>query len=85
MSFTKVIAVFFNFLGALFCLLAVIAGGMSVTALLERMRHGRGIMFADVEFFVLTALALLVLGLVLLVAARQLTKRISGPSSGSKV
>jgi hypothetical protein len=85
MSFAKVISVVFNLLGALLCLLAIIAGGISATALVERIQHGRGIMFADVEFFALTALALLVPGLALLMVARHLTRRVSREKSEKTV
>jgi hypothetical protein len=85
MSFAKVISVVFNLLGALLCLLAIIAGGISATALVERVQHGRGIMFADVEFLALMALVLLVPGLALLMVARRLTKRVSSEKSESTV
>ncbi len=77
MSFAKVVSVVFYLLGALLCLLAIIAGGFSATALVARIQHGPGIMFADVEFFALTGLAFLVPGLALLIAARHLKKRVS--------
>lgn len=83
MSFSKVVLVIFNLLGALLCLFATIAGSISAIALVERIQHGRGIMFADVEFFALTALALLLPGLLLLYVARILSKRVSqGKSEG---
>jgi hypothetical protein len=85
MSFAKVISVVFNLLGAFLCLLAVIAGGISATALVERVQHGRGIMFADVEFLALTALVVLVPGLALLMVARRLAKRVSREKSENTV
>jgi uncharacterized membrane protein len=77
MSINKVVTVVFNLLGAMLCLLAVVAGGISAKALVARIQHGRGIMFADAEFFALTALAFLVLGLMLLIAAKYINRRVS--------
>ncbi len=85
MSFTKALSVVFNLVGALLCILAIIAGGFSATALVERIQHGRGIMFADVEFFALAALAFLVPGLTLLIVARHLTRRVSRGKSENMV
>ena len=85
MSFARAISVVFYLLGALLCLLAIIAGGISATALAERIQHGRGVMFADVEFFALIALALLVPGIVLLLVARHLTRRVSREKSENTV
>jgi hypothetical protein len=83
MSFARVVSVISNLLGALLCLFAIIASGISATALVERIQHGRGIMFADVEFFGLAALVLLLAGLLLLFVARKLSKRASQPKSES--
>ena len=80
MKFAKVVSVVFNLFGALLCLLAIIAGGFSATALVERIQHGPGIMFADVEFFALTGVMFLVPGLALLIVARHLKKRVSRES-----
>lgn len=77
MSFAKVASVVFYLFGVLLCLLAIIAGGFSATALVERIQHGPGMMFADVAFFALAALALLVPGLALLFLAKQLALRAS--------
>jgi hypothetical protein len=85
MSITKVISVVLNLLGALLCLLAIIAGGASAAALVERMQHGRGGMFADVEFLALAAVVLLVPGAALLMAARRLARRASREKSESTV
>jgi hypothetical protein len=85
MSFAKVASVVFYLFGVLLCLLAIIAGGVSATSLLERIQHGRGIMFADVEFFALAALAFLVPGLTLLFVAKHLSGRASRGKSESTV
>lgn len=74
MSLKKIISAVFTILGSLCCLAAFIAAGFSITALFERAQHGRGIMFADVEFLALAALALLVPGIALLYAGRKLKK-----------
>lgn len=70
----KIISIICIILGAFCCLAAFIAAGFSITALLERSQHGRGIMFADVEFLALAALAFLLPGIALLFAGRKLKK-----------
>ena len=80
MTVAKVVSVVFNLMGASLCLLAIIAGGFSATALVARIQHGPGIMFADVEFFALTGVAFLVPGVALLIVARQLKKRVPAGS-----
>ena len=82
MSIIKAVSGVFNLLGAFLCLLAIIAGGVFVTALVERTQHGLGIMFADVEFVGLTALALFVSGLSLLMVGSCLKR--GGSRSKSK-
>lgn len=49
------------FIGAILLLCASLSGIAALSSLAERMRHGSGLMFADVEFF---ALASAVLGLI---------------------
>ena len=77
MSSTRVVSVALTLVGGLLCLGAAIAGGLSATAFVSRIRNGRGIMFADAEFLALAALALLVPGLTLLVVGRHLGRRSS--------
>jgi hypothetical protein len=59
--------------GGLLLLIAVVAGGASILSLLERIQHGPGLMFADVEFFGLIALIAVILGAATLFAARKLS------------
>jgi hypothetical protein len=58
--------------GALMLLLGMISGGASLLALVERHRHGSGLMFADVEFFGLLALVCCVLGVFSLLVAKRI-------------
>jgi hypothetical protein len=56
----------------LLLLIALVSGGASILSLIERMKHGPGLMFADVEFFGLIALIAVILGAATLFAARKL-------------
>ena len=46
------------FIGAILVLCAFLSGIAALSSLAERMRHGSGPMFADVEFFALAAAVL---------------------------
>jgi hypothetical protein len=59
--------------GGLLLLIALVFGGASVLALIARVQHGRGLMFADVEIFGFIALIAAVLGVAGLFAARKLS------------
>jgi hypothetical protein len=84
MRFTQVVSVAFRLLGGLLCFFALIAAGFSANALVERLQHGRGLMFADVEFLALAAVVLLVPGLLLLFVASRLSRRVrDGESQGA--
>ncbi len=74
MRVSLVVSVVLGIIGALFLLLALGAGLVSVSALVDRMRYGRGIMFADVEFFGLLSLVSGVLGTIMVIAANKLSK-----------
>lgn len=74
MSLSRVVSAIFSILGTLFSTLALVAGGFFFVAFVERIQHGRGIMFADVEFLGLMAAAFLVPGLLLLWLARRIGK-----------
>ena len=60
-------------LGGLLLLITLVFGGASVLALIARVQHGRGLLFADVEFFGMIALIVAVLGAAVLFAARKLS------------
>jgi hypothetical protein len=62
-------------IGALTLLLAIITGVTAAIALIARIRHGPGIMFADVEILVLFTLFLVVVGVPLLWLGRMLNRR----------
>lgn len=46
------------FAGGFFALCAFLSGAAALSALAERLQHGSGLMFADVEFFALAAAVL---------------------------
>jgi hypothetical protein len=59
--------------GGLLLLIALVFGGASIFALISRVQHGRGLLFADVEFFGMIALIAVILGAAILFAARKLS------------
>lgn len=59
--------------GGLLLLIALVFGGASIFALIARVQHGRGLMFADVEFFGFIALIAAILGVATLFAAKKLS------------
>jgi hypothetical protein len=60
-------------LGGLLLLIALVFGGTSVLALIARVQHGRGLLFADVEFFGMTALIAAILGAATLFIVKRLS------------
>ncbi len=60
-------------LGGLLLLIALVFGGTSVLALIARVQHGRGLLFADVEFFGFIALIAAILGATTLFVAKKLS------------
>jgi len=59
--------------GGLLLLIALVFGGASVLALIARVQHGPGLLFADVEFFGFIALTAVILGAAILFAAKKLS------------
>jgi hypothetical protein len=59
--------------GGLLLLIALVFGGASILSLLERVQHGAGLLFADVEFFGFIALIAAILGVATLFAAKKLS------------
>jgi hypothetical protein len=59
--------------GGLLLLVALISGGASILSLLERVQHGSGLLFADVEFFGFIALIAVILGAAILFIAKRLS------------
>ena len=57
----------------LLLLIALVFGGASILSLLERVQHGAGLLFADVEFFGFIALIAAILGVATLLAAKKLS------------
>ncbi len=61
-------------IGGILFFIALLSGGVSILALIERLRHGRGIMFADVEFFGFAAIVCGLPGVLLVIVARKLSR-----------
>lgn len=69
----RMISIGLCIVGGLLLLITLVFGGASVLALIARVQHGRGLMFADVEFFGMIALIAAILGAAALFAARKLS------------
>jgi hypothetical protein len=59
--------------GGLLLLIALVLGGASILSFLERVQHGPGLLFADVEFFGFIALIAVILGAAILFVAKKLS------------
>ena len=59
--------------GGLLLLIALVCGAASILSFLERVQHGPGLLFADVEFFGFIALIAGILGVATLFAAKKLS------------
>jgi len=59
--------------GGLLLLIALVSGGASILSLLERVQHGPGLLFADVEFFGSIALIAVILSAAVLFVASKLS------------
>ena len=59
--------------GGLLLLIALVSGGISALSLTERSQDGRGLLFADVEFFGFMAVVAASLGAATLFAAKKLS------------
>jgi hypothetical protein len=53
---------------------AILSGAVSLVALVSRFQHGRGILFADVEFFLFIAVLCGLPGAILFLGAGKLSK-----------
>ena len=67
----RTISIGLRIVGGLLLLIGLVSGGASILSFLERVQHGPGLFFADVEFFGLIALIAAVLGAATLFAARK--------------
>jgi len=47
----KLISILLRIFGVLFSIIAIVSAFAALTSLLERSKHGSGLMFADVEIF----------------------------------
>jgi hypothetical protein len=68
----KTISIGFRIVGGLLLLIALVSGGASMISLIERMQHGPGLFFADVELFGFIALLAVILGAAMLFIAKKL-------------
>lgn len=63
-----------NIFGVLSLLIAFVFGILSLSAYLERIKYGPGLMFADVEFFGFIAIISLLFGIIFLIISRKIRK-----------
>jgi len=61
--------------GGISLLLGLLSGGAALLSSIDRVQHGRSLLFADVEFFGLLALICCVLGAFSLIVAKRLAKK----------
>jgi len=61
--------------GILFLLIALFAGFSAVSSLLERLQHGSGLMFADVELFAFIFVFSVIAGIMCIVGAVKIKSR----------
>ena len=73
MMMKKIISIGLWTVGGLLLLVALVFGGASILSLLERVQHGPGLLFADVEFFGFIAFTAAILGAAMLFAAKKLS------------
>jgi hypothetical protein len=73
MMMKKIISIGLRIVGGLLLLIALVSSGASILSLLERVKHGPGLLFADVEFLGFIALIAIILGAAMLFAARKLS------------
>ncbi len=67
--------------GGIMLLLALLSGGAALLSILDRVKHGHGLLYADVEFFGLLALICCVLGAFSLIVARRIASRMDKDKS----
>lgn len=73
----KSLSVILKTIGVLLLTMAGLLGWAAVKALIERLGHGAGLMFADVEFYFLLFLIFLIFG----IFCFWIEKKLSGPKS----
>jgi len=78
-TFTRGLLVF---MGALFLLCAFLSGIAALNSLAERIRHGSGLMFADVEFFALVSAVLGAIGGIAVWLGLRMKSGNQNPESG---
>ena len=61
--------------GGILLVIALLSGGASLISLIERLQHGPGLLFADVEFFGFVAFICAFSGALAVFGARKLSKR----------
>ena len=74
MRISVIISVILGAIGTLLLILALLAGLVSIEALVSRIQYGPGLMFADVEFFGLVAFVCAGFGVLLVIVAKKLKK-----------
>jgi hypothetical protein len=70
----KYIHTIFKIAGSISVVFAVLFAMLAIPALMDRINNGPGIMFADVEFLSLLTVFFLIIGIILLFAAKRIKK-----------
>ncbi len=74
--FLKIIHTLLLIGGGISFILGLLSGGAALMSSLDRVKHGRGLLVADVEFFGLLALICCVLGAFSLIVAKRIARRL---------
>jgi hypothetical protein len=74
MKVSSVFSTIVTFTGGTLLVIALLSGGASLLSLIERLRHGPGLLFADVEFFGLVAFICECAGGLAIFGAKKLSK-----------
>lgn len=61
--------------GGVLLIISALAGILGLSSFIQRKTHGAGLLFADVEIFVLVAFTTLIFGVVMIVMGRKIKRR----------
>jgi len=72
----KTFASILSIIGFIFLLVSGMSGFYAVSALIDRLRHGSGLLFADVEIFIMLTILFIILGLICLWVSNRIKKQL---------
>jgi hypothetical protein len=75
MNVSSVLSTILALCGGILLVIALLSGGASILSLIERLQHGSGLLFADVELFGVVAIICALSGGLAVFGAKKLSKR----------